>query len=208
MTTTDLDVADHHAAGSLADELPYWGWLPDDRTCLTRRGELVTLARLVADRRGRPHPGAAGRRAGPLDNGCSQASTPGPGSISTCSAGRRPSPTPIPACRRSPTSGNGSGARSSRPVSNRLRRSSRGATTRNCRRPRTARAISPGGRTIWQRGRNGSGIPTRRVTSASRSRTRRRAFGNRSMPAARWSRTSPRSTSSRHTKAPASSRSW
>ena len=46
MTTTDLDVADHHAAGSLADELPYWGWLPDDRTCLTRRGELVTLARL------------------------------------------------------------------------------------------------------------------------------------------------------------------
>ena len=47
MTTTDLDVADHHAAGSLADELPYWGWLPDDRTCLTRRGELVTLARLT-----------------------------------------------------------------------------------------------------------------------------------------------------------------
>ena len=46
MTTTDLDVADHHAAGALADELPYWGWLPDDRTCLTRRGELVTLARL------------------------------------------------------------------------------------------------------------------------------------------------------------------
>ena len=47
MTMTDLDVADHHAAGSLADELPYWGWLPDDRTCLTRRGELVTLARLT-----------------------------------------------------------------------------------------------------------------------------------------------------------------
>ena len=46
MTTTDLEVADHHAAGALADELPYWGWLPDDRTCLTRRGELLTLARL------------------------------------------------------------------------------------------------------------------------------------------------------------------
>ena len=46
MTTTDRDVADHHAAGALADELPYWGWLPDDRTCLTRRGELVTIARL------------------------------------------------------------------------------------------------------------------------------------------------------------------
>ena len=28
MTTTDLEVADHHAAGALADELPYWGWLP------------------------------------------------------------------------------------------------------------------------------------------------------------------------------------
>ena len=47
MTTTDRDVADHHAAGALADELPYWGWLPDERTCLTRRGELVTLARLT-----------------------------------------------------------------------------------------------------------------------------------------------------------------
>ena len=47
MTTTDLEIADHHAAGALADELPYWGWLPDERTCLTRRGELVTLARLT-----------------------------------------------------------------------------------------------------------------------------------------------------------------
>ena len=46
MTTTDRDLTDHHAAGSLADELPYWGWLADDRTCLTRRGELLTLARL------------------------------------------------------------------------------------------------------------------------------------------------------------------
>ena len=46
MTTTDREVADHHAAGALADELPYWGWLPDERTCLTRRGELVTIARL------------------------------------------------------------------------------------------------------------------------------------------------------------------
>ena len=35
MTTTDREVADHHAAGAMADELPYWGWLPDDRTCLT-----------------------------------------------------------------------------------------------------------------------------------------------------------------------------
>ena len=98
---------------ALADELPYWGWLPDDRTCLTRRGELVTLARLDADRRGRPHARRSWTPCSTAGNGCSQASTPGPGSISTCSAGRRPSPTPIPACRRSPTSGNGSGARSS-----------------------------------------------------------------------------------------------
>ena len=24
----------------LAEELPYWGWLDDERTCLTRAGEL------------------------------------------------------------------------------------------------------------------------------------------------------------------------
>ena len=46
MTTTDRELTDHAAAGSLADELPYWGWLPDNRTLLTRPGELVTLARL------------------------------------------------------------------------------------------------------------------------------------------------------------------
>ncbi len=32
-------------AGSLAEELPYWAWI-DERTLLTRRGELVTLAAL------------------------------------------------------------------------------------------------------------------------------------------------------------------
>ena len=46
MTTTDRELTDHAAAGSLADELPYWGWLPDHRTLLTRPGELVTFARL------------------------------------------------------------------------------------------------------------------------------------------------------------------
>ena len=35
----------HSEAGSLAEELPYWAWI-DERTLLTRRGELVTLARL------------------------------------------------------------------------------------------------------------------------------------------------------------------
>ena len=46
MTIVDRELADHGAAGALADELPYWGWLPDGRTCLTRSGELVSLARL------------------------------------------------------------------------------------------------------------------------------------------------------------------
>ena len=34
------------AAGSLAQELPYWGWLDDGRTCLTRSGELVAAGRI------------------------------------------------------------------------------------------------------------------------------------------------------------------
>ena len=42
----DIELADHKAAGALAEEIPYWGWLDDGRTCLTRAGELVSLARL------------------------------------------------------------------------------------------------------------------------------------------------------------------
>ena len=38
---------DYEAAGALAEEIPYWGWLDDDRSCLTRGGELVTVARLT-----------------------------------------------------------------------------------------------------------------------------------------------------------------
>ena len=33
-------------AGALAHELPYWGWV-DERTCLTRAGELVTVGALT-----------------------------------------------------------------------------------------------------------------------------------------------------------------
>ena len=40
------EVRAHEAAGSLAEELPYWGWLDDGRTCLTRSGELVAVGRL------------------------------------------------------------------------------------------------------------------------------------------------------------------
>ena len=37
----------YQAAGSLAEELPYWGWLDDGHTCLTRSGELIAVARLT-----------------------------------------------------------------------------------------------------------------------------------------------------------------
>ena len=40
------ELRDHEAAGSLAEELPYWGWLEDGRTCLTRSGELIAAGRL------------------------------------------------------------------------------------------------------------------------------------------------------------------
>ena len=37
----------YEAAGILADELPWWGWLRDRPVCLTRGGELVSIARLT-----------------------------------------------------------------------------------------------------------------------------------------------------------------
>ena len=40
------ELRDHEAAGSLAEELPYWGWLEDGRTCLTRTGEVIAAGRL------------------------------------------------------------------------------------------------------------------------------------------------------------------
>ena len=42
----DTELQDYEAAGSLAEELPYWGWLDDERTCLTRAGELMSMARI------------------------------------------------------------------------------------------------------------------------------------------------------------------
>ena len=41
------ELRDHEAAGSLAEELPYWGWLEDGRTCLTRSGELIAAGCLA-----------------------------------------------------------------------------------------------------------------------------------------------------------------
>ena len=42
------ELRDHDAAGSLAEELPHWGWLEDGRTCLTRSGELITAGAHVS----------------------------------------------------------------------------------------------------------------------------------------------------------------
>ena len=36
----------YEAAGSLAEELPYWGWLDDGHTCLARSGELIAAGRI------------------------------------------------------------------------------------------------------------------------------------------------------------------
>ena len=41
------EIRAYEAAGALAEELPYWGWLGDGHTCLTRSGELVATARIT-----------------------------------------------------------------------------------------------------------------------------------------------------------------
>ena len=43
----DNERMDYEAAGSLAEELPWWGWLEDGRTCLTRAGELLSIGRMT-----------------------------------------------------------------------------------------------------------------------------------------------------------------
>ena len=43
----DDELKDFAAAGALAEELPWWGWLEDDRSCLTRAGELMAIASLT-----------------------------------------------------------------------------------------------------------------------------------------------------------------
>ena len=42
----EAERTDHEAAGSLAEELPYWGWLENHPFCLTRGGELLAVAEL------------------------------------------------------------------------------------------------------------------------------------------------------------------
>ena len=43
----DNELTDYGAAGSLAEELPWWGWLEDGRSCLTRAGELMSIGRMT-----------------------------------------------------------------------------------------------------------------------------------------------------------------
>ena len=43
----DNELMDFEAAGSLAEELPWWGWLEDGRSCLTRAGELMSIGRVT-----------------------------------------------------------------------------------------------------------------------------------------------------------------
>ena len=43
----DNELMDFEATGALAEELPWWGWLEDGRSCLTRAGELMSIARLT-----------------------------------------------------------------------------------------------------------------------------------------------------------------
>ena len=50
-----VDRRRHQDAAPLHEEIPYWGWLPDRRTCLTVGGELVTLAAMETyESSGRP----------------------------------------------------------------------------------------------------------------------------------------------------------
>ena len=42
----EAERTDYEAAGSLAEELPYWGWLEGHPFCLTRSGELLAVAEL------------------------------------------------------------------------------------------------------------------------------------------------------------------
>ena len=87
------ELRDHEAAGSLAEELPYWGWLEDGRTCLTRTGELIAAGRLapaVVDGRS---PEQIDRVLGRWQR-CSRVWTPTRASTSICSAGQVPRPRP------------------------------------------------------------------------------------------------------------------
>ena len=43
----DAEAREYGGSGALAEEIPYWGWLPDGQTCLTRAGELLTAGRLA-----------------------------------------------------------------------------------------------------------------------------------------------------------------
>ena len=47
MNLASVNVRNTMRPGALAEELPYWGYLGDDRTCLTRDGQMCCVARLT-----------------------------------------------------------------------------------------------------------------------------------------------------------------
>ena len=88
------ELRDHEAAGSLAEELPYWGWLEDGRTCLTRSGELIAAGRLepaVVDGRS---PEQIDRVLGRWQRSALGVGLPTRASTSICSGGQVPRPRP------------------------------------------------------------------------------------------------------------------
>ena len=62
----DNELTDYGAAGSLAEELPWWGWLEDGRSCLTRAGELMTIGRMTPSVLDGQTPETTGPGGGPL----------------------------------------------------------------------------------------------------------------------------------------------
>ena len=62
----DNELMDYGAAESLAEELPWWGWLEDGRSCLTRAGELLSIGAGDAQRPGRADARTTGPGGGPL----------------------------------------------------------------------------------------------------------------------------------------------
>ena len=78
----------HEAAGSLAEELPYWGWLDDGRACLTPFGRTDRGGPAAACRGGRPHAGARSTACWACGSGCCRGCLRVRASTSTCSAAR------------------------------------------------------------------------------------------------------------------------
>ncbi len=155
---------EYDAAGALAEELPWWGYLKDDRICLTRMASCYASAASPPARWMAEPPKRSMRcwNAGPV---CSPMSSPAAGSISICSGGRLFFPTRNPitaiACRQS----RAGGARHSLPNDCRTSRHIwSGVTIRGYNRPPPPMAEGRGGSTPHGPGWPASGRPMRPST--------------------------------------------